>query len=116
MAMHRKKILVMICGAVLLQVGCLWVAPAGPDAASGESRYQSAQLVGRLEDDQLAECSGMDISTVTDQLFWAINDGHRSPFLFAVGARGARLGRIWVAAQRTATGRALTLSGGKTGR
>lgn len=96
MGLQRHKIRTLIVLAGLLLAGCLWIGPGGSDATNGSNAYRAAERIGRLEDGQLVECSGMDISPSTPGLFWAINDGHRSPLLFAVGANGRRLGRIWV--------------------
>ena len=88
--------MILIWIPLILLAGCIWFSPDSSTAASDSGPYGPAQLVGRIEDPQLVECSGMDISRSTPGLFWAINDGHRSPLLFAVGANGQKLGRVWV--------------------
>ena len=96
MRLRTNHQLTLIWIPLILITGCGWVSPDSGTTASGSCPYGPAQLVGRIEDPQLVECSGMDISRSTPGLFWAINDGHRSPFLFAVGENGRKLGRVWV--------------------
>jgi len=57
---------------------------------------QDIQQVGRIEDRRLVECSGMEPSLTTGDLFWAINDGGQGPFLFALGGDGRSRGRVRV--------------------
>jgi hypothetical protein len=56
--------------------------------------YEPAQLVGRMEDDRLVECSGMDVSLTAGNFLWAINDGGHGPFIYALGFDGRSLGRV----------------------
>jgi hypothetical protein len=90
---NRRAVIYLL---VMLLAGCLWVEPEGSGAPPGNGLYRAAERIGHLEDEQLVECSGMDISPSTPGLFWAINDGHRSPFLFAFAENGRRIGRIRV--------------------
>jgi len=52
--------------------------------------------IGRLENPQLVECSGIAASSLTDGLLWAINDGGNGPYLFALDSEGRDLGRVRV--------------------
>jgi hypothetical protein len=56
--------------------------------------YEPAQLVGRMADDRLVECSGMDVSLTAGNFLWAINDGGHGPFIYALGFDGRSLGRV----------------------
>ena len=58
--------------------------------------FGSAQLIGRLGDDRLVECSGMDTSLANDNLIWAINDSGHGPFIYALRIDGRSMGRVLV--------------------
>jgi hypothetical protein len=56
----------------------------------------AATKVGQLENPALKECSGMDASTLRDDLLWAINDGGNGAYLYAMGLNGEDRGRVRV--------------------
>ncbi|HMA68221.1 MAG TPA: hypothetical protein VKO20_10395 [Desulfosalsimonadaceae bacterium] len=58
--------------------------------------FGPARLAGRLGDERLAECSGMDAALGTDDLFWAINDSGNGAFIYALGKDGGSRGRILI--------------------
>ena len=94
--MPLKYRLASVFTFLLCILSCIQADQSITEAASDLSPYGPGRIVGRLEDNQLAECSGMDLSRASSNIFWAINDGHRSPFLFAFAKNGQSLGRIWV--------------------
>jgi hypothetical protein len=59
--------------------------------------FAAARHMGRLQEERLVECSGMDVSLTTDDLLWAINDGGHGPFLYALAGDGRSRGRVTVA-------------------
>ncbi len=59
-------------------------------------QFGNAQLTGRLGDDRLVECSGMDTSLAADNLIWAINDNGHGPFIYALRIDGRSMGRVLV--------------------
>jgi hypothetical protein len=72
-------------------------------AAGGEKKqtvdpaaFGKPRMIGRLGDDRLIECSGMDASLANDNLLWAINDGGNGAFLYALSTGGESLGRLAV--------------------
>lgn len=83
---------------------CLWIPAclslfyALSSLGAGEKR--PAQQVGQLADKRLAECSGIETSLATENLFWAINDGDGGPFLYALGNDGRNRGRVLVKGAR----------------
>ncbi len=60
------------------------------------SPFDVAQLAGRIEDSRLVECSGMDTSSATSNLIWAINDSGDGPFIYALRYDGSSMGRLRV--------------------
>ena len=58
--------------------------------------FGNAQLTGRLGDDRLVECSGIDTSLATGNLIWAINDNGHGPFIYALRIDGRSMGRVLV--------------------
>ena len=58
--------------------------------------FETAQRVGKLQNLLLVECSGMDASPTTKDLFWAINDSGDEPVLYAVGVDGQSFGQVRV--------------------
>lgn len=88
----------------LLRTACLWIGlslacaghPDGEPPSPPNGGAREAQRIGELSDPRLEECSGMDASTVADDLFWAINDGGHGSYLYALGADGRDRGRVRV--------------------
>ncbi len=66
-------------------------------APKHRSPFGQAQLAGRIEDPRLVECSGMDASSITGDLIWAVNDSGDGPFIYALGYDGRSRGRLRVA-------------------
>ena len=60
------------------------------------SLFGKAQLIGKIEDSRLVECSGMDASSTARNLFWAINDSGNGPFIYALRSDGSSMGRVQV--------------------
>jgi hypothetical protein len=52
---------------------------------------------GTLQDMRLREASGLAVSRIIPELYWAINDSGNAPILFALDRTGAALGRVRVA-------------------
>lgn len=87
----------LLAGIVLLGLLHCGGSETPPAPLAGlRSPYGEARPVGRLQDDRLLECSGMDASTAREGLFWAINDGGNGPYLYALGGGGESLGRVQV--------------------
>jgi hypothetical protein len=96
MRFQKKYLLKPVWILLLLLFGCLRVEPDSPTAASTAIPYGPAQFVGRVDDELLVECSGMDISMATADLIWAINDGGHGPYLHALNGKGRSIGRVLV--------------------
>ena len=64
--------------------------------SADKALFGNAQRIGRLGDDRLVECSGMEISLTADNLIWAINDNGHGPFLYALRIDGHSMGRVLV--------------------
>ena len=64
--------------------------------AADKPLFGNAQLTGRLGDDRLVECSGMDTSLAAGDLIWAINDSGHGPFIYALRIDGRSMGRVLV--------------------
>jgi hypothetical protein len=60
-------------------------------APFGQPRY-----VGRLENTELEETSGLAASRLQDDLLWAVNDSGNEPILYAIGADGRDRGSLRV--------------------
>jgi hypothetical protein len=58
--------------------------------------FGNAQRSGRLGDDRLVECSGIDTSLAAGNLIWAINDNGHGPFIYALRIDGRSMGRVLV--------------------
>lgn len=87
----------------LIFIGILSFARAGeqgPPPPPNPAPFGPAQKVGRLQDDRLTECSGLDASPTSPDLFWAVNDSGNGPFLYALGEDGRNRGRVRVAGAR----------------
>jgi hypothetical protein len=69
--------------------------PADPPATQPAGRHS---LIGRLEDKDLAESSGIVASRRHEGVFWTHNDSGGGPHLFAVNREGKLIARFEVAA------------------
>jgi hypothetical protein len=96
MKIHVKYLWVLVCFCLFFGLNCLWADEKKSPPLTDRAPFAAAQLVGRLEDDRLVECSGMDTSLAADNLFWAINDGGHGPFIYALGIDGRSRGRVLV--------------------
>ena len=85
------RITTLVCLCILFCTGV-----AGDAAAQSTPAATAARQTGRLGDERLIECSGVDASTATGNVLWAINDGGNGPFLYALGFDGRSLGRVRV--------------------
>ena len=73
---------------------------SAPLDAGMAAAFTSARAVGRLQDERLVECSGMDASLSAPGMLWAVNDGGHGPFLYALASDGRNLGRVQVRGAR----------------
>ena len=96
MKIHVKYLWVLVCFCLFFGLNCIWADEKKLPPLTDRAPFGAAQLVGRLEDDRLVECSGMDTSLAADNLFWAINDGGHDPFIYALGIDGRSRGRVLV--------------------
>jgi hypothetical protein len=86
----------LACAGLFLVGPCGWAADKVPAPSPGAAPFTRAQRIGRLADERLVECSGMDVSRAAPDLLWAVNDGGNGPYLFALRPDGRRLGRVLV--------------------
>ncbi len=72
----------------------LVVEPTGTTIAPERVPYRPADVrwLGNIDNLDLAEASGLDVSTRDSELLWAINDSANEPRLFALSPQGANLG------------------------
>ena len=96
MKIHGKYLLFLAFFCLLFDLNCIWADEKISAPLTDQASFGAAQLVGRLEDDRLVECSGMDISLAAGNLIWAINDNGHGPFLYALRIDGRSMGRVLV--------------------
>lgn len=96
MKINGKYLIVLACFCLFFGLNCIWADEKISTLLTDQASFGAAQLIGRLEDDRLVECSGMDTSLATGNLFWAINDGGHGPFVYALGIDGRSQGRVLV--------------------
>ena len=96
MRLGKKCPLALVWISLILIAGCGGVSPDSTTAISDSGLYGPAQFVGRVEDNLLVECSGMDISMAHKDILWAINDGGHRPYLHALDTKGGSLARILI--------------------
>lgn len=87
----------MVCFCLFFNLNCVWADEKISAPLTDQSPFAKARFTGRLEDNRLVECSGMDTSLTTGNLFWAINDSGDGPFVYALGIDGRSRGRVLVA-------------------
>lgn len=77
----------------------LVVKPTGTTIAPEQVPYRQVDVrwLGNIDNLDLDEASGLDVSTRDPQLLWAINDSANEPRLFALSPQGAHLGSWAVA-------------------
>ena len=59
--------------------------------------YQKSQIVGKIESSEITESSGIVASRCNKNVFWTHNDSGDAAFIYALGARGEKLGTWKVA-------------------
>lgn len=96
MKIYSKYLLIILCFCLLSVFNCIRTDQNISVPSTDQGPFAKARLIGRLEDDRLVECSGMDTSLTTDNLLWAINDGGNGPFVYAIGIDGRNRGRVLV--------------------
>ena len=86
---------------LILFVWALLSAPAfSADSASEDQSGGLVIKVGKIENPDINELSGLAPSRLNSEVLWAINDGGNQPRLFAVGTDGRDLGSIPIANAR----------------
>ena len=96
MKIHGKYLLFLACFCLFSGLNFIWAIEKISVPRTDQASFGAAQLVGRLEDDRLVECSGMDISLANGNLLWAINDSGNGPYVYALGVDGRSRGRVRV--------------------
>lgn len=61
-----------------------------------EKDYKKAQIVGRIATDEVTESSGIVASKCQESVFWTHNDSGDGAFVFAINAKGKKLGTFRV--------------------
>lgn len=84
----------MVCLIVFCIPGNTWSGDGKPVTQTDEAPFGAARRVGRIMDERLTECSGLEPSPTNGDLFWAINDSGNGPYLYAMGSDGRSRGRV----------------------
>ncbi|MGD9136417.1 MAG: hypothetical protein PVH42_06630 [Desulfobacterales bacterium] len=95
MKIYRKYLLLPLCFGLFLGL-CECLAEEKKSVSPIKMSLSDARLTGRLGDNRLVECSGMDTSLASDDLIWAINDNGHGPFIYAMRFDGRSMGRVLV--------------------
>jgi hypothetical protein len=95
-----KCLVFMVWFSLLGMLNYAWSDEGVPPTVVDRAPFGAARPVGRLADERLVECSGMDVSATAEGLFWAVNDGGHGPFLYALREDGRSLGRVRVRGAR----------------
>jgi hypothetical protein len=80
-----------------LSAACTHELVTGGRALSLESEtlsFDKAEVVGRIENRDIGESSGLTASKCQDGVFWTHNDSGHDPFIYALDAKGGDLG-VW---------------------
>ncbi len=83
--------------------GCFSVVPqdekqiARSNAPEDSKSYQKPQVVGKIESSEITESSGIVASRCNENVFWTHNDSGDAAFIYAINARGEKLGTWKVA-------------------
>lgn len=89
------SVLLLVFSGII--VGSMAACSSDPLTTRQPAQKQDTfELVGKLEDDRLVECSGLDRSNLSGDILWAINDGGNGPYLYALGHDGRHRGRLLV--------------------
>ena len=97
MKIYRRYLLLPVCFGLLFGLSCNLINAKKSFPPAAQAQFDRARLVGRLGDDRLVECSGMDISLAGENFIWAINDSGHGPFIYALAFDGRSMGRVLVA-------------------
>ncbi|MGD8447401.1 MAG: hypothetical protein PVI94_28125, partial [Desulfobacterales bacterium] len=96
MKIYRHHLLLFVCFSLFFSVNGSLADEKKTVPPADKVSFGNAKLTGRLKDDRLVECSGMDISLAADNLIWAINDNGHGPFIYALRTDGRSMGRVLV--------------------
>jgi hypothetical protein len=96
MKLYRKYTLLLISFGLFLGLSECQAVEKKSVGPADRASFGNARLTGRLGDDRLVECSGMDTSLASDNLIWAINDNGHGPFIYALRFDGRSMGRVLV--------------------
>ncbi len=96
MKIYRKYLLLLVCFSLFFGLNGSLADEKKSVPPADKALFGNAQLTGRLGDDRLVECSGMDTSLAADNLIWAINDNGHGPFIYALRIDGRSMGRVLV--------------------
>jgi hypothetical protein len=105
MKIYRNHLLLLVCFSLFFSVNGSLADEKKSVPPADKALFGNAQLTGRLGDDRLVECSGMDISLACSgmdislaagNLIWAINDNGHGPFIYALRIDGRSMGRVLV--------------------
>ena len=76
-----------------VEIATILIALAGCSDA-GQAPPFTPTVIGRLEDSNIREASGLARSHVHENLLWVINDNGNEEWVHAINPRGARLGEF----------------------
>jgi len=96
MKIYRNHLLLLVCFSLFFGLNGSLADEKKSVPPADKALFGNAQLTGRLGDDRLVECSGMDTSLAADNLIWAINDNGHGPFIYALRIDGRSMGRVLV--------------------
>jgi hypothetical protein len=111
MNIYRNRLLLLVCFSLFFCVNGSLADEKKSVPSADKALFGNAQRIGRLGDDRLVECSGMEISLTADNLIWAINDNGHGPFLYALRIDGRSMGRVLVFNRKSHNSWAAALSG-----
>ena len=111
MNIYRNRLLLLVCFSLFFCVNGSLADEKQSVPSADKALFGNAQRIGRLGDDRLVECSGMEISLAADNLIWAINDNGHGPFLYALRIDGRSMGRVLVFNRKSHNSWAAALSG-----
>jgi len=95
-----KKIIFVISWLALIAnfTGCFTAASKDEKQISGNKAeetandYQKPQIVGKIESNEITESSGLIASRCNKDVLWTHNDSGDAAFIYAINARGEKLG------------------------
>ena len=96
MKINRKYRLLLVCFSLFSGLNVSLAEDKKLVLAADKASFGNAQVTGRLGDDRLVECSGMDVSLAAGNFIWAVNDGGHGPYIYALRIDGRSLGRVLV--------------------